>query len=111
MLSQMSGQWFDAFYANITVGLVQTLGSILGAVLMAKVQRRPMVLVSSVLCSIIMAVMGVLFYFKEAQASWIQEKEINIGIMVCLMGFTLSYTSGLGPVPWVLMGELLSGDS
>ena len=26
--------------------------------------------------------------------------------LVCLLGFTFSFTLGLGPVPWVLVGEL-----
>ena len=73
-----------------------------------KAGRKPLLITSLSICSVSMACIGGCYcaisaYGKEdaTAASWIA--------LACLVIFTFSFTTGLAPVPWVLVGELLPG--
>ena len=88
--------------------MIQVLGSSLGVLIINKTGRKPLLIVSLLICSVCMAGLGGCYYIissyeplNSTVAAWIA--------LVCLIIFTFSFTAGLAPVPWVLVGELLPG--
>ena len=88
--------------------MIQVLGSSLGVLIINKTGRKPLLIVSLLICSVCMAGLGGCYYIISSYetldstvAAWIA--------LVCLIIFTFSFTAGLAPVPWVLVGELLPG--
>ena len=54
-----------------------------------------------------MGMLGTLFFLKHHEPSSVVITSVGSWLpLVSLLGFTFSFTVGLGPVPWVLMGEL-----
>ena len=88
--------------------MIQVLGSSLGVLIINKTGRKPLLIVSLLICSVCMAGLGGCYYIISSYetldstvAAWIA--------LACLIIFTFSFTAGLAPVPWVLVGELLPG--
>ena len=80
----------------------------MGVLIINKTGRKPLLIVSLLICSVCMAGLGGCYYIISSYetldstvAAWIA--------LVCLIIFTFSFTAGLAPVPWVLVGELLPG--
>ena len=66
-------------------------------------------LTSSVCCSTCMFTLALVTWIiddnKDDTPAWVRWLPL-----VLLVAFTVAYLGGLGPVPWVLIGELLSGN-
>ena len=82
----------------------------MGVMIINKTGRKPLLIVSLSICCVCMAIIGGCYYvissygkFEVSVAPWLA--------LVCLIIFTLSFTIGLAPVPWVLVGELLPGNN
>ena len=89
----------DPYYATIIIGIVQLIGASSGIILMKTVCRRGLLLVSTAFCCLTMASLGLCIYMN-----W------NWGSLVSLILFTFSHTAGLSPIPWILLGELPTGN-
>jgi len=84
--------------AGFTVGLVMFFFTILSTPIIARVNRRPLLFTSLAFCSISMMSFG--FYFHASpgpQYGWVP--------IVCLTVFILSFSCGMGPLNFVLLGD------
>ncbi|KAF2359664.1 Sugar/inositol transporter [Trinorchestia longiramus] len=92
--------------SSILVAIVQVIGCVVAAGVMDKAGRRLMLIISSVVMAVSQATMGVYFYLLS------QDKASNLGWMpiTSLMIFIFSFSTGFGPIPWLMMGELFSAD-
>ena len=97
----------DEFQATILVGCVQVLGTTVGTIILNIAGRRPLLMLSTGLCSLFMGMLGTIFFLKThepnseivtSSGSWLP--------LASLLGFTFSFTLGLGPVPWVLVSKV-----
>ena len=88
----------DPYYATIIIGIVQLMGCSSGIILMKTVCRRGLLLVSTAFCCLTMASLAICIHME-----W------NWGSLVSLILFTFSHTTGLSPIPWILLGELPTG--
>ncbi|XP_043709576.1 sugar transporter ERD6-like 7 [Telopea speciosissima] len=86
------------FYAFLQVPV-----TVLGAILIDKVGRRPLLLISASGLFIGSTLTGIAFYMKvhELSPQWVPLL-VFTGIMVYIGSFSI----GMGAVPWVLMSEL-----
>lgn len=91
---------FDPYYATIIIGIVQLMGCSSGIILMKTVCRRGLLLVSTAFCCLTMASLAICIHMK-----W------NWGSLVSLILFTFSHTTGLSPIPWILLGEIPTGEN
>ena len=89
----------DPYYATIIIGIVQLMGCSSGIILMKTVCRRGLLLVSTAFCCLTMASLAICIHME-----W------NWGSLVSLILFTFSHTTGLSPIPWILLGELPTGN-
>ncbi|XP_076031540.1 facilitated trehalose transporter Tret1-like [Oratosquilla oratoria] len=88
----------DPFTCTILVGLVNLVFSVISALIIDSVGRRPLLVGSGVICAASLSVMGAILISPTAPR-WL--------IIVCIMSFVVSYSCGVGTVPWLLVGELL----
>ncbi|XP_013113676.1 solute carrier family 2, facilitated glucose transporter member 1 isoform X2 [Stomoxys calcitrans] len=94
-LSKVNAEW-----ANLGAGCLNLATSFLAPVLMAKVNRRPLMMFSTILCaSFLFSIAFVLYYIDKA--SW-----LPIACIVCIMGYIFFYQLGLGPIPYFIGTEL-----
>ena len=97
----------DEFQATILVGCVQVLGTTFGTIILNIVGRRSLLMFSSGLCSLFMGMLGTIFFLKQHEPESVIVTNAGSWLpLACLVGFTFTFTIGLGPVPWVLVGEL-----
>ncbi|XP_059083490.1 facilitated trehalose transporter Tret1-2 homolog [Tigriopus californicus] len=95
----------NSYIATITIGLVQVFGSLLGVVLIRKLGNRFLLLCSSLGSFISMAALGLTLYVGKQHPEFEFLEWLPV---LWLVAFTISFTSGLAPVPWVLMGKLFA---
>lgn len=87
-----------AIGANLTIGLVNFLGTILALWLIERSGRRPLLLVSSACMGVCQLGLGLSFLMHPAPA-WLA--------LGCMLMTVASFAIGLGPITWVLMAEVL----
>uniref|UniRef100_A0A1A9VQJ1 Major facilitator superfamily (MFS) profile domain-containing protein n=1 Tax=Glossina austeni TaxID=7395 RepID=A0A1A9VQJ1_GLOAU len=90
----------DAEWANLGAGCLNLATSFLGPVLMAKVNRRPLMMFSSAVCACFLFTIAFILYYIEA-FSW-----LPMACIVCVMGYIFFYQFGLGPIPYFIGAEL-----
>ncbi|XP_064460739.1 solute carrier family 2, facilitated glucose transporter member 8-like [Ornithodoros turicata] len=90
----------------VIIGVVQVVATLVATMVMDKGGRRVMLLISVVLLGISLAVLGGYHYMKKTKGdaavndmSWLP--------LLCLSVFIIGFSCGMGPVPWLMMGELL----
>ena len=98
----------NEFYATVLLGSVQVVGSGLGSLAVgSRLGRRCLLSASAGLCSASMAGLAAVLCLKEAypESGPVQEAGRHLPVVLLVL-FAFSFTLGLGPVPWVLVGEL-----
>ncbi|XP_072389174.1 facilitated trehalose transporter Tret1-like [Diabrotica undecimpunctata] len=93
---------------GILVGSAQVLTFAVAAYLIEKLGRRFLLLFSSFGCSLFMFSMGISFYLKHINVSFIAEIRWLPVLFVIL--FIICYGLGLGPIPICIIGELFPHD-
>ena len=100
-LFQLAGSTFDPFKCTILVGLTRLICTCIGAILMDKLGRRPLFLGTVFICVLSLTTAGVAIMIgKGSYMSGL----VALGSVLI---YVASYGSGVGPVPWTLLGELL----
>ncbi|XP_075167870.1 sugar transporter 1 isoform X2 [Haematobia irritans] len=94
-LSKANAEW-----ANLGAGCLNLATSFLGPLLMAKVNRRPLMMLSSIICAAFLFTIAFVLYYIDA-ATW-----FPIACIICIMGYIFFYQFGLGPIPYFIGTEL-----
>ena len=86
---------------------MQFIATFVSVMVVDKLGRRLLLLVSAIVMAISTIAMGVYFYLKDSDVN-----VSNLGwLPVCsLCVFIVMFSIGFGPVPWLMMGELFSSD-
>lgn len=89
-------------YCTIAIGVVNFVSAFIAAGIIDKLGRKKLLYISGSSLVVTLSVLSVYFYFKDgalAQYGW-----IPLGsLVVYVLGFSL----GFGPIPWLMMGEIL----
>lgn len=102
-----AGSTMDSKTSTIIVGIVQVLMTFAAAVLVEKAGRKILLLQSSAIMGLCLTVLGVYFYMKDSG------KDVSaIGWLplISMVLFIVSFSLGYGPIPWMMMGELLAAE-
>jgi len=100
-----AGSHVDAGVGAIAISIVQVLTTAFSAGIVDRAGRRILLLISQTLVTMCLVLIGLYFYLKSfgeeygEQLGWLP--------LVGLCTFSMSFALGLGPLPWILMGELL----
>lgn len=109
-----SGSIIDAQTSVIVVGCLQVLTTLISALIVDKLGRRKLLLISSIGTSFAMSILGFWFYNIGDVHERVMRSS-NDGIsshtwipLVTLGVFIVSFSLGLGPIPFVMIAELNS---
>lgn len=102
---KMAGSTLDANYCSIIIGVVQVLMTFAAAALVERAGRKILVIQSSTIMCLCLTVLGVYFSVKDAGKD---VSSFGLVPLVSLVLFIVSFSLGYGPIPWMMMGELLA---
>lgn len=105
-MSQIS---VNSYYATICLGLTQVLGCILGTLAIGRIGRRGLLILSSLCSFFCMTGLSLTLWLRHLYPDGDVATALSWLPLVWLVLFTLAFMVGLGPVPWVLLGELFPG--
>ncbi|XP_066981883.1 facilitated trehalose transporter Tret1-2 homolog isoform X1 [Macrobrachium rosenbergii] len=89
----------DPFVCTILIGIIRVVGNIASALTMDRIGRRPFLMISSFICGISIGMTGLFLMLELPGQSWMP--------LVLLLLFVGSFGIGLGPIPWIYVGELI----
>ncbi|XP_062133867.1 facilitated trehalose transporter Tret1-2 homolog isoform X1 [Drosophila sulfurigaster albostrigata] len=104
MIFNMSDSSVDSYLSTIIVGTVNFLASLLAIFNIDHSGRKVLLITSALSMIITLFVLSAFFYCKS--------REMNIDgggwvPLVCLVIYVLGFSMGFGPIPWLMMGEIL----
>ncbi|CAN8003991.1 unnamed protein product [Ixodes hexagonus] len=92
---------------TILLGVVQVVASLVATLLMDRAGRRLLMFISSVAVALSLMVLGAFYYFKDLDDGTFRHRYRYVPI-ASLTAYIAAFCLGVGPVPWVVMGEILS---
>lgn len=102
---KMAGSSLDPNYCSIIVGVVQVLMTFASAALVERAGRKILLIQSSAVMCLCLTVLGIYFNVKDAGKD---VSSYGLIPLVSLVLFIISFSLGYGPIPWMMMGELLA---
>ncbi|CAH2102609.1 unnamed protein product [Euphydryas editha] len=102
---KMSGSSIDENLSTIIVGLVNFMSTFLATALIDRTGRKVLLYISSITMTITLTIVGTFFYVRDnlhtdlSKLGWLP----LTSLMIYLLGFSLAF----GPIPWLMMGEIL----
>ncbi|XP_067007506.1 facilitated trehalose transporter Tret1 isoform X2 [Anabrus simplex] len=99
-----AGSSLDSDISAIIVGVVQVLATFVSSMVVDRLGRRILLLISDCVMAICSLLLGIFFYLKEdtktdiSAIGWLPLASLCIFIVVFSLGF--------GPIPWMIFGEL-----
>lgn len=99
-----AGSTIDPNIATIIVGVVQMLSTFAGVVLVDRLGRKMLLLLSDAIMAVCLLALGVYFYLKSVDNA----DDLGWLPLVSLMLYIFAFSVGFGPIPWLMMGELFA---
>lgn len=99
-----AGSTIDESLCTIIVGVVNFIAVFIATVLIDRLGRKILLYISDVAMIVTLAALGAFFYLKE------NGKDVsNIGWLplASFVIFVIGFSLGFGPIPWLMMGEIL----
>uniref|UniRef100_A0A8D8S3C8 Facilitated trehalose transporter Tret1 n=1 Tax=Cacopsylla melanoneura TaxID=428564 RepID=A0A8D8S3C8_9HEMI len=103
-----AGSTLDPTLCAIIVGVVQVLATGTSVVLVDKLGRRILLLISDFVMTISLGILGLYFYLKENLGQDVTD--ISTLPLLSVVAFIVMFSLGFGPIPWMMVGELFSPD-
>ncbi len=102
----MSGTELNPNLCSIIVGFVILCAVFVNLLLIDKFGRRVLLIISEIGMVLSLFTMGIFFYLKKENEG-VPPPGLSAIPLLCLVLFMVTYNLGCGPVPWVMLGELL----
>ncbi|KRG01100.1 facilitated trehalose transporter Tret1-2 homolog isoform X2 [Drosophila mojavensis] len=102
-----AGSSLDASICSIIVGVVQVIMTLTSSLLIERAGRKMLLLFSSTVMTICLAMLGAYFDMKESGKD---VSHIGWLPLLCMVLFIITFSVGYGPIPWLMMGELFMPD-
>ncbi|XP_034172253.1 facilitated trehalose transporter Tret1 [Osmia lignaria lignaria] len=103
MIFKASGSSLAPEVASIIVAFVQFIMSVVAAAIVDRAGRKPLLMISSGVMSASLIALG--YYFRQKD-SGSDVSSLGWLPLTSLIVFMVAFSIGLGPVPWMLTGEL-----
>ncbi|XP_063977490.1 facilitated trehalose transporter Tret1-like isoform X2 [Diachasmimorpha longicaudata] len=99
-----AGSTIESNLSTIIVGVVNFASTFVATALIDRLGRKILLYISSAAMIVTLAALSIFFYFKETghdvvAVGWLP----LVSFVIYVIGFSL----GFGPVPWLMMGEIL----
>ncbi|XP_050313233.1 facilitated trehalose transporter Tret1-2 homolog isoform X1 [Anthonomus grandis grandis] len=102
---QESGSSIDKAVSTTIVGVVNFISTFIAAVLIDKLGRKVLLYISAVSMVLSLGVLGAYFFLKDAMKLDVQY--LGFLPLASFIIYVLGFSLGFGPVPWLMMGEIL----
>lgn len=102
-----AGSTIDGFLCTIIVGVVNFIATFIATILIDRLGRKMLLYISASAMIVTLMTLGSFFYYKD------QGHDIsNIGWLplAAFVIYVLGFSLGFGPIPWLMMGEILPGE-
>ncbi|XP_059044940.1 facilitated trehalose transporter Tret1-like [Achroia grisella] len=101
---QMSGSSIDKNLSSIIIGLVNFISTFIATALIDRLGRKILLYISSISMIITLITLGSYCYVKVTGVDvtaygWLP--------LACLVIYVLGFSIGFGPIPWLMLGEIL----
>lgn len=108
MIFQAAGSSMPPELSSILVALVQLVMSGVAALIVDRAGRKPLLMISTGVMSVSLIALG--YYFRQ-KSNGSDVSSLGWLPLTSLIVFMIAFSVGLGPVPWMLMGELFSAET
>jgi len=105
---QDSGSSLDPNVANIIVGGVMIVATVIAALVMDKAGRRLLLNISAAVMVVSIGALGAYFYIADTLGDTALATRIEMVPVASLSLFVFSFSIGFGPIPWLMMSELFA---
>lgn len=103
---EAAGTSISSDNCSIILGAVQVVILIIATLLIDRLGRKVLLLFSTAVACISLVILGLCFYLKDHQGSAFTDSYGWLPLAALSLYF-VGYSMGLGPLPWVLLGEML----
>ncbi|XP_003703873.2 facilitated trehalose transporter Tret1 [Megachile rotundata] len=108
MIFEASGSSMAPEVASIVVAFVQLVMSGVAALIVDRAGRKPLLMISTGVMSASLVALG---YYFQKKDSGSDVSTLGWLPLTSLIVFMIAFSIGLGPVPWMLMGELFPSET
>lgn len=98
----------EAELATIIVGVMQVLATFVASMIVDKVGRRVLLLISVSVMAFCKCLLGVFFTMKNGDEESVRDLGWLPIVALCL--YIVVFSLGFGPIPWLMVGELFAPD-
>ncbi|RZC32513.1 facilitated trehalose transporter Tret1 [Asbolus verrucosus] len=91
----------------VLVGTVLVIATLLSTVLIDRTGRKILLFVSALVMCVCLVTLGVYFHLEQTR----DLAYLSILPLVCLAVFIVAFSIGLGPIPWIMLGEIFTPKS
>lgn len=101
---QMSGSSIDQNLSSIIIGLVNFISTFIATALIDRLGRKMLLYISSTSMVITLVALGSYCYLK---VNGVDVSAFGWLPLACLVIYVLGFSIGFGPIPWLMLGEIL----
>lgn len=98
----------DSELATILVGVMQVLATFVASMVVDRVGRRVLLLISISVMAVCKLILGVYFLLKDQDEKSVASIGFLPVLALCL--YIIVFSLGFGPIPWLMVGELFAPD-
>lgn len=103
---EQSGSNMNASEGPIIIGCVNFIATFVATLLIDRLGRKALLYISSSVMVVSLSLLGTFFFYKN---TGMDMSQYSIVPLICLMGYVTAFSLGFGPIPWLMMGEILPG--
>ncbi|XP_050666262.1 facilitated trehalose transporter Tret1-like [Leptidea sinapis] len=101
---KLSGSTINEDLCSIIIGVVNFISTFIATAIIDRAGRKLLLYISSVSMVITLITLGVYFYLRKINTDvsaygWLP--------LACLVIYVLGFSIGFGPIPWLMLGEIL----
>ena len=104
-MAQTDGSELDENLCSIIIGLVNIGATILATILIDRLGRKVLLLISASFMILTLGALGTFFYMKDI-VKYESIGELGWLPLGSTMLYVVAFSLGFGPVPWLMMGEI-----
>ncbi|KAG0438699.1 hypothetical protein HPB47_016914 [Ixodes persulcatus] len=104
---ESAGSDIPAADCIILLGVVQVVATLVATLLMDRAGRRLLMFISSSAVALSLVVLGIFYYVKDLDDGTFSHRYRYVPL-ASLTTYIAAFCLGVGPVPWIVMGEILS---
>ncbi|PNF21446.1 hypothetical protein B7P43_G13563 [Cryptotermes secundus] len=103
-----AGSTLSPSLSTVVVGVAQVVATFVSSLLVERIGRRPLLLFSDVTMAVCHVVLAVYFYLKQTD---VDVRAFGWLPLLCVTTYICVFSLGFGPLPWVIMAELVPNES